>query len=189
MKNRGTRSMRGGMTRSAECVRCVFCHLVILAMVPLLMLWPARNPLPPAVFLAAEKGDLAAIDEALRRGEDVDSRDRVGATALMAAARGGRLDAVRKLLAAGAQIEACDDIWGRPLMVAVVHGQHEVMRELIKRGADVDAVSPTGQTALWYGRMGSDEKAVRILIAGGASAEGRSAPWPARVISRRAAKS
>ena len=104
MKNRSTRSVRSSMTRSAERVRLVFCHLVIWALVPLLLLWPAGNPHHQnlALHLAAERGDLAAIDEALRGGLHVDSLDGIGVTPLMDAARTGQLDAVRKLLAAGA---------------------------------------------------------------------------------------
>ena len=165
--NDRTHLLRNSIAQSAEAVRLIFCHLVIWAMGPLLVLWLAGGTRPTPLFVAAEEGDLAGIEEALRRGEDVDSRDRLGITPLIAAARCGELEAVRKLLAAGAQIDACADVFGTALMFAVIHGQHDVMRELVRHGADVDAVNPTGQTALWYARTGSNEEAVRILIAGG----------------------
>ena len=176
MRLRNTRSTRS-ITKRAKPVLLVFGYLVTWTIVPLVALWPAGDPHPQttAMFLAVQRGDLAAIDETLRGGVDVDSHDDTGITLLMAAARAGHIDAVRKLLAAGARIDTCAPTFGTPLMVATISGRHDVMRELVDRGANVDAVSPTGQTALWYARICGDEEAARILIAGGAVAEGRSA--------------
>ena len=177
MRIRSTRSTRSSITHSAKRLLLAFGYLAAWATVPLVAIWPAGDPHPQttAMFLAAQQGTVAAIDEILRGGQDVDSPDETGITPLMEAARSGRIDAVRKLLAAGASIDACSPVVGTPLMVAVVSGQHDIMRELIPRGADVDAANLTGQTALWCARLGGDEEAVRILIAGGALAEGRSA--------------
>jgi hypothetical protein len=149
-------------------------YFVACAIVPLAALWPAGDPYSQvtAMFLAAQDGNDAAMDEILRGGLDVDCRDVTGITPLMAAARAGQLDAVRKLLAAGARINACAAVFGTPLMVAANCGRHDVLRELIERGADVNAIDPTGQTALWYARMTGDDEAVRILTAAGAVVEG-----------------
>ena len=183
MRIRGTQSTRSGIAGSAKRILLGFGYLVACATVPLVAIWPAGDPHPQttAMILAADQGNVAAIDEILRDGLDVEARDDTGTTPLMAAARSGRIDAVRKLLAAGARIDACNPVTGTALMAATHSGYHDVMRELITRGANVDAASPTGQTALWWARIGGDEGAVRILIAAGARAEG-----PAAVLSDRA---
>ncbi|NNM45401.1 hypothetical protein HJG52_05200 [Knoellia sp. DB2414S] len=50
--------------------------------------------------------DMAGLREALARGEDVDSVDRRGFTALHVAAQQHELEAMRELLRAGANIDA-----------------------------------------------------------------------------------
>jgi len=174
MRIHSTPSTRSIINRSAKRVLLAIGYFGAWAVVPLVAIWPARDPHPQitTMFLAVQHGDLAAVDKALQGGLDVESRDDIGMTPLMAAARYGQLDVVRKLLAAGARIDASTPVFGTPLMAAVMNRHHAIMRELVKRGANADAVNASGQTALWYARMGSDEDAVRILIAGGAVAEG-----------------
>jgi ankyrin repeat protein len=176
MRIPSSRSTRSSITESAKRVLLFVCYLAAWVMVPLLAIWPAGDPHPEAtaMFLAAQSGNVPAMNKILRGGLDVDCCDEMGTTPLMIAARIGHLGAVRKLLAAGASIDACAPVYGTPLMAAVMNGHHDVMRELIERGANVDAVNPTGQTALWHARSCSDEEAVRILIAAGAVAEGHS---------------
>jgi len=168
-----TRSTRSSITKSAKRVLLVLCYLATWAVVPLVAVWRAgTDPPAMALFLSVQTGNLAAIDEALRDGVHVDSRDVTGITPLMAAARAGHIDVMRKLLVSGASIDVCVPVFGTPLMVAATNRQHDVMRELVERGANVDAVNPTGQTALWIARTGGDEEAVRILTEAGAIAEG-----------------
>ena len=177
MKNRSTRSVRSSMTESAERVLLVFCYLVTWALCRWWRLWPAGDPHPQttAMILAAERGDLAAIDETLRGGLDVDSRDAVRRHA----AHGRRPHRPDRRGTQAPRRRRQDRRLRRRIRNAADgrrrHGDHDVMRELVERGANVDAVNPTGQTALWYARMGGDEEAVRILIAGSACTEGRSA--------------
>jgi ankyrin repeat protein len=176
MKTRSSPTLRSIRESATRGLRCCY-YLAACAMVLLAALWPAGDPHPQAtaMMMAAQRGNVAAMDELLRSGLDVDCRDEFGKTPLMAAASGGHLSAVRKLIAAGAWSDACCPGFGTPLMLAVQSGQHEVMHELIERGANVDAANATGQTALWYARMGDDDEAVRILTAAGGVAEGHSA--------------
>ena len=177
MRTPSTRSTRSGITESAKRILLFFGYLAACATVPLVAIWPAGDPHPQttAMIMAAHQGNVAAMDEILGRGLDVDSRDECGITPLMAAARTGHIGAVRKLLAAGARIDACAPVTGTPLMAATIGGNHDVMRELIERGANVDAANQTGQTALWWARVRDDKEAVWVLLAGAARAEGRAA--------------
>jgi uncharacterized glyoxalase superfamily protein PhnB len=71
---------------------------------------PWRRPL---LHLAAENGHLAVVELLLRRGAEVDQRDRTdNATALHRAAAGGHLAVARRLLAAGADIDGDGDRHG-----------------------------------------------------------------------------
>src|SRR5262245_7558353 len=122
-------------TKRALC--CCYC-MAACVIAPLAALWPQGDPHPQrtTMFEAAQRGNVAAMNDILRGGLNVDCRDETGLTPLMAAARGGQLEAVRKLLAAGARIDAYAPVFGTPLMIATANRHHEVMRELIARGAD-----------------------------------------------------
>jgi len=64
----------------------------------------------PLLHLAAERGHLECVSLVLRRGFDVDKRDRTDkATALHWAAAGGHLEVAKRLLAAGADIDGEGD--------------------------------------------------------------------------------
>jgi ankyrin repeat protein len=187
MRIYSARSTRSGLRESAERIVLVFCYFAAWAVVPLMAFWPPgdSDPQATAMFQAAQRGNVAAIEKILRGGLDVNCRDETGITPLMAAARAGQLDAVLQLLDAGGSVNASANVSGTPLMMATASGQHAVMRELINHAADVNAVSSTGQTALWFARSSGDAATVRILTAAGAVAEGRcSMPGESGVISR-----
>ena len=120
MDTHGTRS-HSILTKSTGrilfgCFYFVFCTIAPLAAA----LWQANDShaQTTAMFLAAQNGNVAAMDKILRGGLDVDCRDETGITPLMVAARGGKLAAVRKLLAAGARINACAAVVGTPVFPA-----------------------------------------------------------------------
>jgi uncharacterized protein len=184
MKSRNTRSKHSSSSSSSIAASTKrgplgFGYLAACAVVPLVALWPSVDPHPQttAFLTAAQRGDVAAIDEILQGGLDVDCRDEDGVTPLMAAARRGQLVAVHKLLAAGAGIDNCAPVLGTPLMFASsLGGHHDVMHKLIESGADVNAANAYGHTALWYARVSDDAEVVRILTAAGAVAEGHPSP-------------
>jgi uncharacterized glyoxalase superfamily protein PhnB len=114
----------------------------------------------PLLHLAAENGHLACVELLLRRGVEVDLRDRTdNATALHWAAAGGHLAVVKRLVAAGADVDGAGDrhavgVLGWATCFDQVHA--EVADFLLSRGA-----RPTMLAAVALGR----EDLVRQLSA------------------------
>ena len=70
---------------------------------------------------AAEQGDATTLGAMLEAGEDVNSRDRHGQTALMLAARNGQLAAARVLVDAGADLDHTAKYGLSALMLATIN--------------------------------------------------------------------
>eukprot|EP00051_Salpingoeca_urceolata_P005315 m.72059 g.72059 ORF g.72059 m.72059 type:complete len:145 (-) comp14231_c1_seq2:1369-1803(-) len=93
-----------------------------------------------ALFTAAERGDVAAVEAALNDGADVTATDheREGWTCLHLAAFWGNTEVCRYLLEHGAQIDARDQASWTPLHRASFHGHADVVAALLE--SDVDAI-------------------------------------------------
>jgi ankyrin repeat protein len=102
---------------------------------------------------AAEGGDADALRAMLEAGEDVDSLDRYGQTALMLAARSGHVAAVEVLVEAGAQLDHTAKYRLSALMLATINDRYRVAQLLVEAGADTrltgsGAPGFAGKTAL-----------------------------------------
>ncbi len=98
------------------------------------------------IHKAANRGDLAGVQQYLRKGADVDARDRYGRTPLMYLLSDP--EKTRALVEQGADVNARDNRAQTPLMKAAFIGQLEVVRYLVGQGADVNARDERGVTAL-----------------------------------------
>ena len=85
---------------------------------------------------AVERGDAAALRALLERGEEVDSLDRYGQTALMTVARTGHLEAVRVLVDAAAHLDHTAKYGLSALMLATLNDREAIARLLVEAGAD-----------------------------------------------------
>ena len=88
---------------------------------------------------AAQNGEVAAIDQLLTRGANVNVQDHNGWALLHHAAAKGCPQAVEALIAHGAQVDICDAEGLRPLHLAAGAGHGDVVRLLIAHGADLNA--------------------------------------------------
>jgi ankyrin repeat protein len=100
-----------------------------------------RADMSPDWEAAARAGHVARLEELLRRGADVNARDRHGQTAVMLAAHAGHSAAVELLARAGADLNHTAKFGLPALMLAVVAGHVETAAALIEAGADVTIVS------------------------------------------------
>jgi ankyrin repeat protein len=85
---------------------------------------------------AADRGDAVALRALLEEGEDVNSLDRYGQTALMRAALKGHAAAARVLIEAGADLDRTAKYRLSALMLATINGHDPVVRLLLEAGAD-----------------------------------------------------
>ena len=85
---------------------------------------------------AAKRGDAATLRRLLGQGEDVDSLDRFGQTALMLSARNGHVEAVRALIDSGAKLDHTAKYHLSALMLAVINDHISIVRLLVEAGAD-----------------------------------------------------
>jgi ankyrin repeat protein len=118
----------------------------------------------PALMLAVQSEDAAAVEQLLKRGADPNEADAGGATALMWAIPD--IEKARRLVAAGANVNARSTDLGRtPLLVAANYpGTVEVLKLLLAHGADLHAKDATGFTALGMAMLSSDVEVVRFLV-------------------------
>ena len=86
---------------------------------------------------AVRRGDLPFVLDLLRRGADVDARDRHGQTALMLAAHAGHREVAEALIGHRANLNIKAKFGLSALMLAVVAGHEEVARLLARAGADL----------------------------------------------------
>lgn len=134
------------------------------------------RPLAPtvetALAAAARSGDVAAIGQAIKDGQNLEQGYEDGATLLGIAASAKQAEVVRVLLEAGAKIEARDQKGRMPLMAAVQtrDSSVEVVRALIAKGADVNTRgSMIGGTPLsWAAGPFNNPEVVAALVAGNA---------------------
>ena len=108
-------------------------------------------PSPPAaaeLVAAAERGDVARIEELLARGAAVDGRDARNRTAVTAAALGDHVSAARALIEAGADVDLQDDNRNNPLLVCGETGNVALLRVVLAAGPDLGATNRFGGTAL-----------------------------------------
>jgi ankyrin repeat protein len=115
-------------------------------------------------LLAAEAGDLQAVELMRTGGIAVDAGDEAsGDTALIRAAGTGQMEMIRHLLSEGADV-ALTNKAGRPaLTLAAQEGHTEVVRLLLSYGADPAVKDKDGWNALTAAAFQGREGAVEVL--------------------------
>ena len=115
-------------------VECPQCHTNVI--VPSRPLASADEELEETpddlLLLAAQQGDLAALNGALVRGADANAANSDGMTALMFAAQQGSVDCVQALISRGANLEAKREDGQTAEMLAQNANQFQIIRILWK---------------------------------------------------------
>lgn len=111
---------------------------------------PSQPPVgPPAVSLhmAALEGDLAAVQQHIAAGTDLDQADAYGGTPLSLAVTFGHADVARALMDAGADLDLADGNGSAPLHIAAFFGRVDIATDLLARGAKRRLRNASGATA------------------------------------------
>lgn len=162
--------------RGANVCRNVFRTLLIVAALGLSRAASAQIPPSPAeiaaydaLHLAAHRGDLAALRQAVAAGNRLEARDGGGRTALHVAAHARQREAMQVLVKAGADPRALDGQSYDAITIAAVADDLETMRTALAVGGDPRAItSPYRGTALIAAAHLGHDGVVRELIAAGA---------------------
>jgi len=114
--------------------------------------------------VAAYNGQEKAVELILAQPQvEVDTRNKMGLTALTAAAFKGHIGIAKKLVAARADVNAANASGQTALMFAALAGKTEMVEYLLNAGADPRATDTSGNTAMTLARTQEAEGVVKVL--------------------------
>lgn len=128
---------------------------------------------------AAQRGDLAAVRELVRTGEEVNGTQGDGMSALHWAAERGDLELASLLLYAGANPNAGTRIGNyTPLHIAARAGRSAIVAKLLSAGAAPEAITTNSHVqAIHLAAASGSAEAVAALISAGADVNAREGAW------------
>lgn len=119
---------------------------------------------------AAVDGDLQAVKEFARKGQDVNATDKWGWTPLLWAVYYGNFPVTEWLLANGADANVkTKETYGNylpgttPLILAASYGRDDAVKALLAKKADPSVVDRRGKKALDYAQEYQFDKVVALL--------------------------
>jgi len=121
-------------------------------------------------LMAARDADAAALSRELAAGAAINSRNRLGETALIVVLKKDRADLANLLIYAGADVNIAAVNGITPLMAASYGGHDAIVKRLMAKGADLRAVDRLQKNAMVYAAGEGRTEVVMTLIAGGMAA-------------------
>lgn len=118
-------------------------------------------------LVAARNADAAGLERALAAGAAVNSRNRLGESALIILLKNNKVDLAQKVLAAGADVNQAAINGITPLMTAAFNGQNAMAKQLLEKGADVAPVDRLQKNAMIYAAGAGHTEIVQMLLAKG----------------------
>ncbi len=121
---------------------------------------------PPVLNLAAERGNVAMIEELVQSGAILDARDKNDWTALACAVEKGELNATKTLLELGANPNLPARGGWTPLMLAsMAHGDRQDLAELLlNANAAPYETDANGHTALYWAAINNRMNITQTLL-------------------------
>jgi uncharacterized protein len=118
-------------------------------------------------LVAARNADATGMERALAAGANVNSRNRLGESALVILLKNNKVDLALKVLAAGADVNLAAVNGITPLMAAAVNGQTAIAKQLLDMGADVAPFDHLKKNAMTYAAGSGSTEIVVLLLAKG----------------------
>jgi len=128
----------------------------------------AINDTSVSLHDAAKRGDLQRVQEFLKDGKDVNSKDFKGVTPLGYAVGHDQLSVVKVLIDAKASLEDVDSAGNSAVHFAAGYGRVKVLEHLLARKASASKVNQMGLTPLGAAQQNNQAQAVAILQRHGA---------------------
>uniref|UniRef100_Q46Q19 Ankyrin n=2 Tax=Cupriavidus TaxID=106589 RepID=Q46Q19_CUPPJ len=125
------------------------------------------------LLASARAGDEAGVRGALEQGAAVDSRNRIGDTALITASKRGLTGMARTLVDHGANVSQPNLQGVTPLMAAAFGGYPDISTMLLARHADLNATDRIGKTAMVYAAGQGQAAIVKQLLDAGVDVNAR----------------
>ena len=94
----------------------------------------------------SQKGDYKSVKRHIRKGININCKDKNGNTALHFAASNGHLDVVKLLIAKGADLRAQDSNQQTPIFDAIRNVHIEIVKYLVQKGASLTTIDEQGCT-------------------------------------------
>ncbi|GMH34374.1 hypothetical protein BSKO_02208 [Bryopsis sp. KO-2023] len=117
-----------------------------------------------ALFAAAFQGDLAAVQQEIAKGSDVNAKDSAGITPLGAAVVSQNFEVMRALVAAGADVSATSSSGELIHVAAVIQNNAEGLTILLDGGADVNSLAAGLLTPLLMAVTIGDKSNIELLL-------------------------
>jgi len=118
-------------------------------------------------LMAARNADAAALSRELAAGAVVNSRNRLGESALIIVLKKDRVDLANFLVDAGADVNQAALNGITPLMAAAYGGHDAMVKRLLAKGADIRAVDRLQKNAMVYAAGEGRTDVVMTLINAG----------------------
>jgi len=117
---------------------------------------------------AAKRGDLQRLQQFLKEGKDVNSKDFKGVTPLGYAVGHDQLSVVKVLIDAKANVNEVDSAGNSSVHFAAGYGRVKVLEHLLARGVNHSKVNQMGLTPMGAAQQNNQQQAVAILQRHGA---------------------
>lgn len=113
------------------------------------------------------------MEELVRKGARLDSRNPGDREPIHLAVFGGHADAVQWLLDQGVPVDVRSGDDTQPIHEAAIEGDLAIVKVLLDAGASPNATTSTGMQAMHYAAMGDNVEVVKLLIAAGGAVDGK----------------
>jgi hypothetical protein len=154
--------IEGAIARSLAAVALAF---VVAG--PVMAQSTTDDSLNARLLIAARSGDAAAMERALSAGAAVNSRNRLGETALMINLKRQQWPMAKRMVEAGTDVNLAAVNGVTPLMAAADGGSVELVALLLDKGASVTPVDRVRKTAMVYAAGEGHTAVVNLLLARG----------------------
>ncbi|WP_419877421.1 ankyrin repeat domain-containing protein [Brevibacillus centrosporus] len=104
----------------------------------------ADNQLVQSFLAAASEGNIAALQNYVAQGVDINARNKQKRTAILLAAMNDHYNAVKYLIEAGADIDLQDETCFNPFLYGCINGKLELVKLMVKAGTNLELLTRFG---------------------------------------------